>query len=481
MNTKDTMKLRKAKKCFPFVSFAPFVPFVSFVSVVLLVLVVMLAPLRSAEQQPPAAGRHVVLISIDGFAAFHLDNTALDLPNLRALAAAGVSGSSETVFPSMTHPAHTTLITGATPRQHGVVNNRVVDRRTGSRFHITNLPRSDSIKVPTLFDAVSKAGGRTAALFWPETKDDPSITDNVAEVFDEQERAEPKAVSPALLAELRQGGVPIDSYYELYDDPFTQGAADVALTEAAIHLLKTKRPALVALHLLVADKVQHDFGPTHYLTSAALTTADHCIGLIRAAIADAGIADRTTIAVVADHGFTTVRDEVNLAPVLRESALERRIRWTADGWYVWGETLPDFQPARDGAALERVLARAAATPGVARVVRPGEFGALGYPEYQDNVFVPGQYLISGDVQTHLALDEKSQSTARRPRARVYHGHGYFPDHPSMRAMLVMSGAGIGKGRQLGQVKNVDIAPTLARLLGVSLPTASGRVLTEALQ
>jgi hypothetical protein len=33
---------------------------------------------------------------------------------------------------------------------------------------------------------------------------------------------------------------------------------------------------------------------------------------------------------------------------------------------------------------------------------------------------------------------------------VYHGHGYFPDHPSMRAMLVMSGAGIGKGRQPGE-------------------------------
>jgi predicted AlkP superfamily pyrophosphatase or phosphodiesterase len=64
---------------------------------------------------------------------------------------------------------------------------------------------------------------------------------------------------------------------------------------------------------------------------------------------------------------------------------------------------------------------------------------------------------------------------------VYHGHGYFPDHPSMRAALVMSGAGIAKGRQIGNVKNVDIAPTLARLLGAAMPTAAGRVLTEALQ
>ncbi len=453
-----------------------FVPFVSIVSIVPFVSIVL-----SGEQAQIPTNRHVVVISVDGLAAYHLDNTSIDLPNLRALAATGVSASAETVFPSMTHPAHTTLITGATPRQHGVVNNRVVDRRTGARFHITNLPRKDSVRVPTLFDAVSKAGGRTAALFWPETKDDPSITDNVAEVFDEEERAQPSAVSPTLLSDLRKGGVPIDSYYQFYDDPFTQGAADLALTQAAVHLLRTRRPALLALHLLVADKVQHDFGPTHYLTDAALTTADHCIGLIRAAIADAGLADRTTMAVVGDHGFTTVRDEVNLAPVLRDSALEGRIRWIVDGWYVWGETLPGFEQARDGAALERVLARAAATLGVARVIRPGEFAALGYPEYAENPYVPGQYLIAGDVQTHLVMDEKSQSATRRPRARVYHGHGYFPDHPSMRAALVMSGAGIAKGRHIGQVKNVDIAPTLSRLLGVALPTATGRVLTEALQ
>ena len=438
-------------------------------------------PVAPAVRQAATTDRHVVLISIDGFAAFHLRNAALELPNLRALAAAGVSATAETVFPSMTHPAHTTLITGTTPRQHGVVNNRVVDRRSGSRFHITNLPRAESIKVPTLFDAVHKAGGHSAALFWPETKDDASIADNIAEVFDENDFAEPAAVRPALLAELRQAGVPIDSYYHFYDDPFSQGAADIALTQAAVHLLKTRWPSLLALHLLVADKVQHDFGPTHYLSSAALTTADHCVGLMRKAIADAGIADRTTIVVVADHGFTTVRDEVNLAPVLREPALEGRVRWTADGWYVWGETLPAFQAGRDGAALERVLSRAKAMPGVARLVRPGEFAALDFPEYAESPYVPGQYLVAGDVRTHLVLDAKSDSTEKRRRPRPYHGHGYFPADRSMHAALILSGAGIVTGRQLGLVRNVDVAPTVARLLGVPLPAATGRILTDALR
>jgi hypothetical protein len=51
----------------------------------------------------------------------------------------------------------------------------------------------------------------------------------------------------------------------------------------------------------------------------------------------------------------------------------------------------------------------------------------------------------------------------------------------MHAALVLSGAGVARQRRLGHVRNVDVAPTLAHLLRVELPAASGRVLIEALQ
>jgi hypothetical protein len=157
------------------------------------------------------------------------------------------------------------------------------------------------------------------------------------------------------------------------------------------------------------------------------------------------------------------------------------VRWQADGWYVWGELLPAFDRSRDLPVLERVLARVAQAPGIQRVVRPGEFAALGYPEYEDNHFVPGHYLIAGDISTHLIVDAKTSGDARRPRQRPYHGHGYFPDHSSMRAALVLSGRGIASGTRLGDVRNIDVAPTIAALLGLELPTATGRVLNEALR
>jgi predicted AlkP superfamily pyrophosphatase or phosphodiesterase len=423
----------------------------------------------------------VVLVSIDGFAAYHLENPSLELPNIRALIASGARAkSSETVFPSLTHPSHTTIITGVTPREHGVIGNRVWDRRTGQRLHITNLPRRESLRVPTLFDAVHGQGRRTAAFFWPETKNDASVDDNLPETFG-TDGPDPAAVTPGLLDELRRVGVPIDGFYAFYDDPFTQGAADVALTAAAAHVLKMRRPALTAVHLLVPDKVQHKVGPGHYLAAAALTTADYCVGLLRKAVEEAGLGDRTVFVLVGDHGFVTVRHEMNVAPLLRDAALEAHVRWTAERWFVFGELLPSFDPARHGAALDRVLARVAATPGIARIIRPGEFHTIGYPEYADNRFVPGHYLIAADIDRHLVLDPQCNDVTPRERRRPYHGHGYFPDHPSMFPALVISGSGVAAGRTLGHVRNVDVAPTIAALLGVELPGVQGRPLREALR
>jgi predicted AlkP superfamily pyrophosphatase or phosphodiesterase len=289
------------------------------------------AIVQTPRDNQPGQNRHVILVSVDGFAAYHLADPSIDLPNIRALASAGaVAEASETVFPSVTHPSHTTLVTGVTPRRHGVVDNNVIERRTGRKFHITNLPRRESVKVPTLFDAVKQAGLGSAAFFWPETKDDPAIDANVAEVFREDGSADPTAVTPGLLDDLRRAGVPIDTYYSFYDDAFAQGAGDIALTQAAAYVFARRKPALTALHILVTDKVQHEFGPAHYLARAALTTADHCVGLLRRAVADAKMTDRTTFVIGSDHGFVTVRDEMNVAPLVAEPLLEGRVRWTAD-------------------------------------------------------------------------------------------------------------------------------------------------------
>lgn len=436
----------------------------------------ILAP--ASTGRPPAPG-HVVLVSIDGFAAFHLQNDRLLLPNIRDLARSGVQAeSSQTVFPSVTHPSHTTMITGVPPRFHGVIGNQMRNRLTGESFHVTNKPRSEAISATTLFDAARRKGLVTAAFFWPETKADPSIQINIPEAFDEASAPDFAHVSPGLLRELRDAGIPIDLYPRWYSDLSLKGAADAVLTQAAAHIIRTRRPEFLAIHLLVTDSTQHAHGPDHYLSAAALTTADYNVGVLRRAVRDAGLEDSTTFFIVADHGFHTVRYEANLRPLFQESGLLDRVALHPGGWTMYVETTARFDRARDSAALERVFERALSGGGVSRVVRPDEFHALGLPTYEENPHIPGQYLLVGDIDTYLVSREGPGG--RTLKETPSHSHGYLPDHPRMHPSFVVSGRGVRRGSRMKRVSNYDIAPTISYLLDLGMTGLTGRVLREAL-
>ena len=436
-------------------------------------ILVFLAVAAGGWAQP----EHVVLVSIDGLAAYHLDDRELVLPNIRALIESGVwAESSETVYPSVTHPSHTTLVTGVMPRVHGVVGNRVVNRETGERFHFTNKPHKETVRVPTIFDAAKQKGLVTAAFYWPENYRDPSVDYNIPEVFD-GDTADPNAADPIFLEELRKAGIPIDLFYAWYLDRTRKGAADAILADAAAYVLVRHRPQLLAIHLLVTDEIQHEYGPDHYRSKEAITAADNAVGILMRAVDEAGLADKTTFFIVSDHGFHTVRHEVNLHPLFERNGLADRVRLTRSGWSLYVEAA---DLTRDEAALERVFEEALSLRGVARILRPQDFHDLGFPRYEEDPHVQGQYAIVGDIDTFPVADAESSSTHRRPRA-TYHGHGYLPSHPRMYPAFVASGVGIARGQRVGHVRNLDIAPTIAHLLGLDLSSATGVVMTEILQ
>jgi hypothetical protein len=59
-------------------------------------------------------------------------------------------------------------------------------------------------------------------------------------------------------------------------------------------------------------------------------------------------------------------------------------------------------------------------------------------------------------------------------------HGYSSADPELDGIFIAQGAGIKIGVKLERVRNLDVAPTIARLLEVALPTADGRAMEEIL-
>jgi predicted AlkP superfamily pyrophosphatase or phosphodiesterase len=335
-------------------------------------------------------------------------------------------------------------------------------------------PRSETIKVPTLFDAAKKKGMTTAAFIWPQTRADASVDFNILSPLPGEEP------NPAMV-QLREAGVPIHLYFDWAKDTHLRNARDIVLAQAAAHIIREHKPNFIAFHILATDGLQHAHGPDHYQAKTALTTADHCVGLLREAVKEAGIADRTTFIIAADHGFHSVHHQVNIYPVIKESGLEDRINFHGSGWTTFVELTPKFNAQRDGPALEKFFDNLMRVDGVHRIIRPEQFHSLGWPRYEEDPHVRGQYMIISDIDTHLVRQPDYPSTQRRPRPTPSHGHGYLPYHPRMYPMLILSGHRIKQGVTLGHVHNLDVAPTIAHILGLEMPKMEGRVLKEALR
>ena len=92
-------------------------------------------------------------------------------------------------------------------------------------------------------------------------------------------------------------------------------------TNAAVHILREHRPNLLLFHLLALDSTQHRYAPR---TPAALTAMAHLdtqVARIVRAIDDAGLTATTTIFVLSDHGFKTVKRQILLNAALMKAGL----------------------------------------------------------------------------------------------------------------------------------------------------------------
>src|SRR5947207_1790903 len=80
-------------------------------------------------QTAALAEPHVVIVTIDGFAAYNMKDKNAPIPTLRKLAEEGaVAEGMKVCNPSVTWPNHTTLISGVRPDKHGVLFNGILMR-----------------------------------------------------------------------------------------------------------------------------------------------------------------------------------------------------------------------------------------------------------------------------------------------------------------------------------------------------------------
>jgi predicted AlkP superfamily pyrophosphatase or phosphodiesterase len=444
--------------------------------------------LAGGQAEPGGAAgkdRCVVLVSLDGCAQFSLDDPKSDLPTLRRMAREGAvaDGGLTCSFPTVTWPNHTTLVTGVSPGRHGVLGNSVLDREKGEVVSLLLDPVFDKdqiVKVPTIYDAAHAAGLKTAGVVWPATRRAKGLDRVLPDMSGDHFEA---FSTPAWLDELRAQGLPIDRYGPWVKAKEGGPRRDWMFTRAAIDAITRQRANLVLLHLIELDHAQHDGGPGSGDARWALSTMDDRLRDLRDAIEQAGLGDRTTVLVTSDHGFFATDHAIQPNVRLRELGLIRlegktvaaRQAWSLSQGGAAGVYILD-RPGRE--AIARRIARAmTGVEGIEAVFTPDQYDRIGQARPDDDPHAPDLWLAAKEgysFSNEAAGD--SVVTASKPAGT----HGFLPDHPGMRGIFIAWGAGIEPGTKLGRVANTQVAPTIAKLLGLDFPSAEGKPVSAAL-
>jgi predicted AlkP superfamily pyrophosphatase or phosphodiesterase len=440
----------------------------------------LFALLIALVSSTPAAATRVVMISIDGLRPeVYLDPAALgiEMPNLRALREQGVSARRMIpVFPSVTYPAHTTLVTGTRPAEHGIVSNFV----TAQNWYLN----AADIRSQTLWQAAEAAGKTTAIVTWPATigaRVDFLIPENLSFGVPDVRKLLRADSTPGLFDELEQscGRAQIPSF----EAPDAGEKLDDVTGCFAAQLLRTRKPDLLLVHFLDADHREHFAGVDSPEAHHAFERIDGQIGRLRRAAEQAGIAEETVFVIVGDHGFVSVHTIVNLNALLLATGyakldggkvvVARGVRIDALG----GSAALYLEKPADAKLAARIEMALRAEidrryRGLVELVPRSELDAMGaFPGAAFGFAAAEGYMVAATPAPVPMIASGSLQGM----------HGYRPELPGMATGFIAAGPGVRRGVEVPLLRQLDVAPTVAALLGVPFEHAVGWVIPGVLE
>jgi len=440
-----------------------------------------------------AFGAHaapVLMISIDGLKPEYItqaDAHGMKIPYLRTLLANGTYAEGVVgIWPTITYPSHTTLITGVWPAEHGIYNNHEFDPFQ-QYFEAWNW-YAPEIRVPTLWQAAHHAGLRTASIGWPVSAGATDVDYLIPEYWRGPDASSSYNPVDQLLMEALSRPDTLNQQLKPAAGPYMNGndtsiAGDEMKTRYALEILRRFKPVFMTLHLSSLDETQHAHGPFSPEACADLEALD---GMV-ARLAHQVFANNPSavLVIVSDHGFMNISNSVNLAiPFLQAGLINATMvpgkapvvnSWKAEPWMAGGMAAIMLHDPNDRGTEQQVktmLDGLAADPanGIAEILDRDAIKKRGaFPEAAFLVVLkPGYYTangLAGSLVTPIPGNRGS--------------HGFSPEYPEMRSSFFAVGAGIAHHRDLGLVDMRQIAPTVAGILHVPMPTAKAMPLHVA--
>jgi len=412
------------------------------------------------------------------------------MPNLAAFAVAGVTFTNHhAVFPTVTRVNSSSIVTGMEPGGHGLAGNRLLirdfdpDNAIGAmepeltRVADAGLP---VLLAPTLAQFLSEHGKEYVAigvgtsgnafLHNPTAEDSGGAT--IHPTF-----ALPRDLHESLID--RFGPWPDEAV------PNTSRLAHAVriMTE---YVLPERMPAVALIWSSEPDKAQHAAGVGSSLSDTAIKEADGQFGDVLQWLREAGRLEETDIIVASDHGYSTISGAIAVESLAREAGFPPGGEPGGVVVAPNGGAVLFYTPPGDLETAKRLAAWLMAQPWCGALTASD--AVAGIPGTLSASLVGNQGPRAPELTMSFRWESGDNEAGYPGTVYSTYGEPGAGQHGSMSRHemnnILFAGGPSFKSNLRSEIPsgNLDLAPTILRILGISGGgDMHGRVLEEALE
>lgn len=406
-------------------------------------------------------------------------------PNFNKLIAQGsYSPAVKSVYPSLTYPAHASVLTGKLPRKHGIISNtKLQPTRKKPDWYWYHK----DIRCKTLFTEAKKQQLRVASIFWPVSAGAP-IAYNMPEIF--PNRPWHNQISISLLSGRKRYQLQMNERHGHLRKGLNQPFLDDYAHASALDTFATYLPDLMLVHYTDLDTQKHHHGVSSIEAKDAIKRMDQRIGDYFKLLKQTGKESEVSLIIFGDHSSRDVHTAIRPNVILQKEgflSVEDNgklhhcdyVFKTCDGSaYLYHDNLHRVS--------KEVLRQELDIIGVALEKHNLDFSGIkeirtgseaGYEGADSHALL----MLEAEEGFYFLEDYEGELVEAVPEALVGTDHwlkathGYHPDTEKYESVCFAFGNRFEKG-DLGSMSILDLGPSIAHLLGMSLGETDGRII-----
>ena len=412
----------------------------------------------------------LIVISLDAL-GYCDEEVYKQLPFLKSMIEKGTwIKKVESVYPTLTYPIHSSIVTGRYPIEHGVDNNLLVQAEKKAMDWYWD---HSYISGDTILNNAHKKGLKIAAFSWPVSAK-ADIEFNVPEVSPNPEGG--------FIDHLKENGSgeyidELQSVFGPFDSHDSQKQKDEWMANATAYTFEKHQPDITFLHLIDVDHQKHVYGASHFAVKDAIKELDDRLSRMFEKISKVKNLDEINIMLLSDHSQIDTAYPIRLNKMLADMNL---VNVNEDGtvkedWQAYfltcGGSTALYTKEDNPKLVEEIKEKIESLnlEGIDKIFNTEEIQELKSSD-SAKLWVEAKEGYVFDADAREFIESRNQEPG--PRGN----HGFLPSKEKNLAMAIFIGPAFKENSVIENEKIVDIAPTIDKIYNLDMKDMSGSVI-----